>query len=239
MTISVGSPPTATITAPDRWRDLPRRRCHQLQRQRHRPRRRESSGQRVLVEHRLPARHHVHPGPVVNGVKSGTFTIPTSGHDFEGNTRYRITLTVTDSNGLKDTKSVIIWPQKVNLPFDTSPSGLTVYVDGIAHTTPFVLDTLVGFNHTIEAPRPELGRQQLHLQLVVRRRRAEPHHHGAERGSVVHGELQRRERPAPAWRRRGASTKRAGRPPPMRRATTTRRHWWADRRGSPASTATP
>jgi hypothetical protein len=45
---------------------------------------------------------------------------------------------------------VIVWPQKVNLPFDTSPSGLTVYVDGVARTTPFVLDTLVGFSHTIE-----------------------------------------------------------------------------------------
>ena len=41
-------------------------------------------------------------------MKSGTFTIPTTGHDFSGNTRYRITLTVTDSNGLTDTKSVII-----------------------------------------------------------------------------------------------------------------------------------
>ena len=95
--------------------------------------------------------NHVHPGTAITGVKSGTFTIPTTGHDFEGNTRYRITLTVTDSNGLKDTKSVTVWPQKVNLPFDTVPSGLTLYIDGVARTTPFTLDTLIGFNHTIEA----------------------------------------------------------------------------------------
>ncbi len=95
--------------------------------------------------------NHVHPGTAITGVKSGTFTIPTTGHDFEGNTRYRITLTVTDSNGLKDTKSVTVWPQKVNLPFDTVPSGLTLYIDGVARTTPFILDTLIGFNHTIEA----------------------------------------------------------------------------------------
>ena len=85
--------------------------------------------------------NHVHPGTAINGVKSGTFTIPTTGHDFAGNTRYRITLTVTDSNGLKDTKSVTVFPQKVNLPFSTAPSGLTLYVDGIARTAPFVLDT--------------------------------------------------------------------------------------------------
>ena len=43
---------------------------------------------------------HVHPGTPITGVKSGTFTIPTTGHDFSGNTRYRIMLTVTDSSGL-------------------------------------------------------------------------------------------------------------------------------------------
>ena len=46
---------------------------------------------------------HVHPGTPQTGVKSGTFTIPTTGHDFSGNTRYRITLTVTDSDGLTTT----------------------------------------------------------------------------------------------------------------------------------------
>ena len=84
-------------------------------------------------------------------MRSGSFTIPTSGHDFSGNTRYRITLTVRDSTGLAATKSVIVQPRKVNLSFDTVPSGRTLYLDGIAKTTPFVYDTLVGFNHTIEA----------------------------------------------------------------------------------------
>jgi glucose/arabinose dehydrogenase len=94
---------------------------------------------------------HVHPGTPITGVKSGSFTIPTSGHDFEGNTRYRITLTVKDSTGLTSSQAVTIYPQKVNLSFDTVPSGRTLYLDGIAKTTPFVYDTLIGFNHTIEA----------------------------------------------------------------------------------------
>ena len=54
---------------------------------------------------------------------------------------------------------MIIWPTKVNLTFDTAPSGLTLYLDGIAKTTPFVYDTLVGFNHTIEA-RNQTGQRQ-------------------------------------------------------------------------------
>ena len=94
---------------------------------------------------------HVHPGIPITGVTSGSFTIPTSGHDFSGVTRYRITLTATDTDGLQSSQSVTLFPDKVNLTFDTTPVGLTLYVDGIAHTAPFVYDTLIGFNHTIEA----------------------------------------------------------------------------------------
>ena len=94
---------------------------------------------------------HVHPGTPVTGVRGGSFTIPTSGHDFSGNTRYRITLTVKDSDGLTSSKSVTVWPTKVNLTFNSLPSGRTLYLDGIAKVTPFTYDTLVGFNHTIEA----------------------------------------------------------------------------------------
>ena len=95
---------------------------------------------------------HVHPGPRSVGVTEGTFQIPTSGHDFGGFTRYRIQLTVTDSDGLQTSSVVTVFPDKVNLTFVTTPPGLTVNVDGIAHVTPFVHDTLIGFTHAIEAP---------------------------------------------------------------------------------------
>jgi glucose/arabinose dehydrogenase len=100
---------------------------------------------------------HVHPGTPITGVTSGTFTIPTTGHDFSGNTRYRITLTVRDSTGLTATRSVTIWPEKVNLGFDTVPTGRTLYLDGIARTTPFVADTLVGYVHTVDARNQTSG----------------------------------------------------------------------------------
>lgn len=100
---------------------------------------------------------HVHPGIPVTGVTSGTFEIPTTGHDFSGFTRYRVSLTVTDSSGLQSTTSVIIFPQKVNLSFSAAPAGATLYLDGIAHTAPFVYDTLVGFQHTIEARNQTIG----------------------------------------------------------------------------------
>lgn len=100
---------------------------------------------------------HVHPGISLNGVTSGSLTMPTSGHDFSGFTRYRISLTVVDSSGLESTSSVIVFPQKVNLTLAAAPAGAVVYVDGIAHTTPFVFDDLVGFNHTIQAPNQTIG----------------------------------------------------------------------------------
>jgi PKD repeat protein len=94
---------------------------------------------------------HVHPGLLATGTTSGTFTIPTAGHDFSGNTRYRVMLTATDSSGLQSSQAVLVYPDKVNLSFDTVPTGLTLHLDGIARTTPFVYDALIGFNHTIEA----------------------------------------------------------------------------------------
>ena len=112
---------------------------------------------------------HVHPGTPITGVTSGTFTIPTTGHDFSGNTRYQVSLTVTDSSGLQSTSSVTVVPQKVNLNFATVPAGATVFLDGIAHTGPFVYDTLVGFNHTIEAPNQTIGGNTYTLRLMVRR----------------------------------------------------------------------
>jgi hypothetical protein len=45
----------------------------------------------------------------------------------------------------------------VNLTFDTVPTGLTLYIDGIARTTPFVYDTLVGFSHDVEARNQSVG----------------------------------------------------------------------------------
>ena len=80
-----------------------------------------------------------------------------TGHDFSGNTRYRITLTVTDADGLQSSQAVIVYPEKVNLSFGTVPDGLTLYLDGIARTAPFIHDTLIGFTHTIEAPEQVQG----------------------------------------------------------------------------------
>jgi glucose/arabinose dehydrogenase len=94
---------------------------------------------------------HVHPFLTMTGVKSGEFTIPTSEHDFSGDTRYRITLTVADASKLMGKASVSVWPSKVALTFTTSPEGLTIYLDGIARPTPLNYDTVPNYVHTLDA----------------------------------------------------------------------------------------
>jgi glucose/arabinose dehydrogenase len=88
-------------------------------------------------------------GPI-NGVVSGSFDIPTSGHDPE-NTHFRVDLTVTDSDGIPGTVSVHLAPNISPLFFDSRPSGIPVFVDGRAIQTPRVYQSLVGFHHVISA----------------------------------------------------------------------------------------
>jgi glucose/arabinose dehydrogenase/PKD repeat protein len=99
---------------------------------------------------------HIHPGPGPFTGSSGSFTMPASGHDFTGNTSYEITLTATDADGISASTSVFINPQKVNLTFNTSPSGGDVIIDGISHTAPYTFDSLIGFSHTIDTPSPAI-----------------------------------------------------------------------------------
>src|SRR5262249_26705452 len=101
---------------------------------------------------------HIHPGGgPFTGTTSGTLSIPTSGHDFEGATNYEIILTVTDSDGLTDSDSVTVYPDKAGLGFNTAPNGRSVEIDGIRKTAPFAFGDLIGFQHVINAPAQTNG----------------------------------------------------------------------------------
>jgi glucose/arabinose dehydrogenase/PKD repeat protein len=100
---------------------------------------------------------HVHPGQGPTPGAAGSFTIPSSGHDFAGNTSYEILLTATDSHGLQKTASVFVFPAKVSVTFATNPPGLAITLDGISRVAPYVHDTLIGFRHTVNAPNQTSG----------------------------------------------------------------------------------
>jgi hypothetical protein len=95
------------------------------------------------------------------GQKNGSFSVPAAASAgfpaFEGNTRYRITLNVVNQQGQKATAFVDIDARKVKLMFNSAPTGLTLYVDDVPRTTPFTIDTLVGFKHNIDARNQTSG----------------------------------------------------------------------------------
>ena len=97
----------------------------------------------------------------------------------------------------------------MNLTFDTAPGGLTLYLDGIAHTAPFVYDDIIGFNHTIEARNQAIGGNTYNFASWSEFRRTDTHdrdaeyrrglhrdlHGGLRTSSLCAGECRRRRRP--------------------------------------------
>jgi PKD repeat protein len=96
---------------------------------------------------------HIHPvsGPW-SGTNRGSLTIPSVGHPYGHDTSYEIILIATDSSGLQSSASVMVYPDLIDLSVDTSPTGLTVKLDGISRVAPFTDGTLIGFQHTVDAP---------------------------------------------------------------------------------------
>jgi glucose/arabinose dehydrogenase len=103
---------------------------------------------RVVLVHAA----HVHPfaGPIT-GVTSASFVVPSSGH-LPHDTHFEVQLEVVDSDGLVATVTKALEPDVSTIAFDSRPSGLAITVDGETETTPFVVESLVGFQHAIEAP---------------------------------------------------------------------------------------
>ena len=95
---------------------------------------------------------HTHPAIDDETGASVTYDVPTSGHDYNDDTGYEMTLTVTDSDGLTDSDTVVVYPDKADLTFRTNPGGLDFEFDDISRTAPYTHDSLVNFNHTLTAP---------------------------------------------------------------------------------------
>ncbi|MGI9601863.1 MAG: PQQ-dependent sugar dehydrogenase [Acidimicrobiales bacterium] len=100
--------------------------------------------------------HDGHQHPEVTGLigSSATLDVPTGGHDWEGDTSFLVQLTVTDAQGLSDSTSVEIEPRKVPVTV-VSGAGTQITIDGVARLSPFALDTVEGFTHTVAVPTDE------------------------------------------------------------------------------------
>lgn len=109
---------------------------------------------------------HTHPflGPI-NGVSSGSFTIPTSGEDAT-DVWFRIRLTATDSGAplgsaarLSSSTYVDVLPNVATITLDARPSGqgLKVSFSGSQATAPASFDSVVNFPRGIAAPSPQVA----------------------------------------------------------------------------------
>jgi glucose/arabinose dehydrogenase len=98
---------------------------------------------------------HVHPFlAATSGATSGSFTIPTTG-ETAANVWYRIYLTVRDSAGLTHTVQRDILPRTVQVTLASSPTGLSLRLDGQPVTAPATFTSVVGVVRTIGAATPQ------------------------------------------------------------------------------------
>jgi glucose/arabinose dehydrogenase len=104
-----------------------------------------------LILHHCPSNCHTHPLQTFPGVASGSFTAP----DHEYPSHLELTLTATDSGGLTDTKNVLLYPQTVDLTFQSSPTGLQLTLNGTSATAPYTRTVITGSNNSISAPTPQ------------------------------------------------------------------------------------
>jgi glucose/arabinose dehydrogenase/PKD repeat protein len=95
---------------------------------------------------------HDHPVLTDYAGRRGSFTVPTAGHSYVGDTSYTLTVTATDSDGLPTSASVTVEPETSNVTFRTDPRDLAVTVDDRSLPDGTTWDTLVGFRHEVRAP---------------------------------------------------------------------------------------
>ena len=96
---------------------------------------------------------HAHDIETFDDIRFGPYTAPD--HEYYSYLEFR--LTVTDSGGLSDTKSVSIEPEPVTNSFSSTPSGLTFSVAGLDGVTPFTRQAIVDSTNSLVAVTPQSG----------------------------------------------------------------------------------
>jgi PKD repeat protein len=105
---------------------------------------------KLALEH-CPSNCHEHVVRSFPGVAGGSFAAP----DHEYPSYLQLQLTATDSGGLSDTRTIRLDPKTVVLSFASSPSGLTLSVNGANSTTPFKRTVIQGSTNGLAAPTPQ------------------------------------------------------------------------------------
>ena len=104
-----------------------------------------------IILHHCPSNCHTHPVQSFSGVTTASFPAPD--HDYPSH--LEIKLTVTDAEGLKDTKSILLDPQTVELNFESAPSGLELAVGSSSSPTPFTRTVIRESKNSVSAVTPQ------------------------------------------------------------------------------------
>jgi glucose/arabinose dehydrogenase len=105
---------------------------------------------KLVIQH-CPSNCHDHTAQTWTGIDHDSFGAP----DHEYPSYLELTLTATDSGGLTDTRTVRLDPKTVALSFASSPSGLTLSLNGANLTTPFTRTVIQGSANGIAGPTPQ------------------------------------------------------------------------------------
>ena len=101
----------------------------------------------VSIRHCPSGVCHTHPFTALTGVSSGSFVAPP--HEYPSH--LLLTVTVTDSGGLTDTRTVQLDPKTVSLSFASAPVGATVTVGETDHVGPYSETFIQGAAFTMTA----------------------------------------------------------------------------------------
>ena len=102
----------------------------------------------VLLHHcYTPTNCHVHFIDDFPGVSGGSFEAP----DHPYPSYLELQLTGTDSGGLSNTTSLLLYPQTVDLTFQGAPTGSVLTVNGAYQVTPFRVTAIVGSTVPVSA----------------------------------------------------------------------------------------
>lgn len=92
---------------------------------------------------------HAHPVVTASPGPSMQFQVPTTGHDWGGDTAFRVVLTATDESGLRASTEQIVEPRRVEVEVTSNLVGTRFSLDGEVRETPTTIETIVGFEHSL------------------------------------------------------------------------------------------
>jgi glucose/arabinose dehydrogenase len=153
--VTVGSPPTVTITAPQNV-SFSGGQVIGLTGSASDPKDGTIPNANLRWEVRFHHDTHWHPFVAELIGSPQSFTTATSG-ETSANVWYRIYLRATNSAGLTGEQYVDILPRVVTLTLATNPSGLGLTLDGQPQTAPVTVQSVVGVTRTIGATSPQAG----------------------------------------------------------------------------------